>query len=58
VSGKALKKAKTSLENMFEMLGPYLPKTDLEEPDPGREWSPSSVDDCLHSEPASRADQP
>lgn len=44
------KKTKASLEKMFEMLGPYLPQTNLEEPDPGRKWTISSSDDCSHAE--------
>jgi len=46
---KTQKEAKTSLERMLEVLGPYLPKTNLEEADPGRDWS---VSDCSHAEPS------
>jgi hypothetical protein len=47
---KSNKEAKTSLERMYEVLGPYLPKTNLEEADPGRDWSVEDCSDCSHVE--------
>ncbi len=51
IARKLRQKQKASLEKMFEMLGPYLPKTNLEEPDPGRKWTLSNSDECSHTEP-------
>jgi hypothetical protein len=42
------KQARLALEEMLDLLGPYLPKSIFEEDDPGRDWEAA---DRIHTDP-------